>query len=61
MSILKLLSKLNQISQIYFALEQAEIEIRAAVPGEVVICPTVKGLRLWGRTIELPLQPRIVD
>jgi hypothetical protein len=41
-------------------LHELEGEIKAAVPGEVVIGPTVKGLKLFGREVDLPLKPHVV-
>lgn len=60
MNIFKLLGKLNQIAAIYFQLEVAEVEIRAAVPGEVVTAGTVK-FRIWSRYIEIPLNIRVIE
>lgn len=40
-------------------LVQVKAQIRAAVPGEVVVGPTVRGLRLFGRTVSIPLNIQV--
>jgi hypothetical protein len=52
--------KLLAALKIAGALKELEIEVKAAVPGEVVVGPVVKRLRVFGREVDLPLNPHIV-
>jgi hypothetical protein len=57
---LKIVSILKTVPKLAAILHELEGEIKAAVPGEVVIGPTVKGLKLFGREVDLPLKPHVV-
>lgn len=49
--------KLKVLFSIYTALEAAKDSIIAAPVGGSVDAGVVKGVRLWGRDLDIPLQP----
>ena len=53
------LQKLQLGLQIAAQIQAARAAILAAVPGQSVDAGVVKGIRVWGRLLDLPLKPMV--
>lgn len=56
---MKWLEKLTLGLSIAASFELLEAQVKTAPPGAKLVGPVVKGLKVWGREIDLPLDPLV--